>query len=87
MLLADKVGFLDRRADPAVRLFSAFGVRRNVAIVPAIVATLVIHFAFYKLLRVPLPWGVLQAVRVLSAAWTRSLLAFTHGLRAVDHRS
>ncbi len=25
----------------------------------AVVATLVIHFAFYKLLRVPLPWGVL----------------------------
>jgi putative tricarboxylic transport membrane protein len=23
------------------------------------VATLVIHFAFYKLLRVPLPWGML----------------------------
>ena len=22
-------------------------------------ATLLIHFAFYKLLRVPLPWGVL----------------------------
>jgi putative tricarboxylic transport membrane protein len=27
----------------------------------AIVATLVIHFSFYKLLRVPLPWGVLEA--------------------------
>ena len=26
----------------------------------AIVATLVIHFSFYKLLRVPLPWGVLE---------------------------
>jgi putative tricarboxylic transport membrane protein len=29
------------------------------AVVVAIVATLVIHFAFYKLLRVPLPWGLL----------------------------
>jgi putative tricarboxylic transport membrane protein len=27
----------------------------------ALIATLVIHFAFYKLLRVPLPWGVLEA--------------------------
>ena len=25
----------------------------------AAIATLVIHFAFYKLLRVPLPWGIL----------------------------
>jgi putative tricarboxylic transport membrane protein len=28
----------------------------------AIVATLVIHAAFYKLLRVPLPWGVLTPI-------------------------
>lgn len=28
----------------------------------AVVLTLLIHFVFYKLLRVPLPWGVLQAV-------------------------
>ncbi len=28
----------------------------------AVVAALVIHFAFYKLLRVPLPWGVLAPV-------------------------
>ena len=26
----------------------------------ALVMTLLIHYAFYKLLRVPLPWGVLQ---------------------------
>ena len=48
-------------------LFLAFGVRcddgdrrRRV------VATLVICYAFYKLLRVPLPWGVLHEVRVLA---------------------
>ncbi|MBC8120090.1 MAG: tripartite tricarboxylate transporter TctB family protein, partial [Burkholderiaceae bacterium] len=29
------------------------------SIVIAVIATFVIHFAFYKLLRVPLPWGVL----------------------------
>ena len=28
----------------------------------AVVATLVVHFAFYQLLRVPLPWGLLQGV-------------------------
>jgi putative tricarboxylic transport membrane protein len=26
----------------------------------AIIATVVIHLAFYKVLRVPLPWGVLE---------------------------
>jgi putative tricarboxylic transport membrane protein len=28
----------------------------------ALVLTLLIHYAFYKLLRVPLPWGVLQPI-------------------------
>jgi putative tricarboxylic transport membrane protein len=26
----------------------------------AIVGTILIHLAFYKLLRIPLPWGVLE---------------------------
>lgn len=36
-----------------------FGVALGRSILTAAVATLVIHFAFYKLLRVPLPWGLL----------------------------
>ena len=28
---------------------------------------MLIHFAFYKLLRVPLPWGVLKGVRLVNA--------------------
>jgi putative tricarboxylic transport membrane protein len=40
-------------------LFLAYGVRPVTAIIVAVVVTLVIHYAFYKLLRVPLPWGVL----------------------------
>jgi len=59
ILLAEKVGFLIVGTLLLVALFLAYGVRRNVAIVTAIVVTLVMHFAFYKLLRVPLPWGVL----------------------------
>jgi len=35
-------------------------VRSGVAIIVAIVGTIVIWYAFYKLLRVPLPWGVLE---------------------------
>ncbi len=40
-------------------LFRLFGVAFGRSIVIAAIATFVIHFAFYKLLRVPLPWGVL----------------------------
>ena len=40
-------------------LFVMFGVRPATAALVAVVATLVIWYAFYKLLRVPLPWGVL----------------------------
>jgi putative tricarboxylic transport membrane protein len=56
ILLADRVGFLI--VGPAI-LFLVFGVRPARAAVVAIVATLVIWYAFYKLLRVPLPWGIL----------------------------
>ena len=38
------------------------------SILIAAIATFVIHFAFYKLLRVPLPWGVMQGVRLLNTA-------------------
>jgi len=40
--------------------FVALRVRLGPAIVWAVLGTLVVHFAFYKLLRVPLPWGVLR---------------------------
>ena len=36
------------------------GASWRVTLPVAIIATLLIHFAFYKLLRVPLPWGVLE---------------------------
>ena len=32
------------------------------ALVIAVLSALVIHFAFYKLLHVPLPWGVLGGI-------------------------
>ena len=37
-------------------------VRWVVAIPVALVMTLLIHYAFYKLLKVPLPWGVLTPI-------------------------
>ncbi|MBL8669789.1 MAG: tripartite tricarboxylate transporter TctB family protein [Alphaproteobacteria bacterium] len=39
-----------------------FGTRLPIAAIAAIVLPLALHFAFYKLLRVPLPWGVMQHV-------------------------
>jgi putative tricarboxylic transport membrane protein len=43
-------------------LMWALHVRPARALALAIVMTLVIHYGFYKLLKVPLPWGVLQPI-------------------------
>ena len=40
----------------------ALGVKPGRAVIIAVVSTLLIHYAFYKLLRVPLPWGVLNGI-------------------------
>lgn len=45
-----------------VTLMIAFGGSRVWALPTAVLVTLAIHYAFYTLLRVPLPWGVLQGV-------------------------
>jgi putative tricarboxylic transport membrane protein len=56
---ADALGFLIVAPLLLVTLLVAYGVRFGAAIVTALVVSLVMHYAFYKLLRVPLPWGVL----------------------------
>ncbi|MFO1324860.1 MAG: tripartite tricarboxylate transporter TctB family protein [Burkholderiales bacterium] len=43
-------------------LFWVFGVDRRWLLPIAVVVTLGIHYAFYKLLKVPLPWGLLQGM-------------------------
>lgn len=62
VLLTESVGFLIVAPILLFVWFSVLGVRRGTAVVVAIGATLVIWYAFYKLLRVPLPWGVLTKV-------------------------
>jgi putative tricarboxylic transport membrane protein len=57
--LAQVLGFLIVGTLILFVLFVLFGVRPGLAAIVAIVGTLVIWYAFYKLLRVPLPWGVL----------------------------
>jgi putative tricarboxylic transport membrane protein len=41
-------------------LFLKLGVRLSVSVVVSPLAALVIHLLFYKLLKVPLPWGILK---------------------------
>ena len=59
ILLVDKVGFIPIGTLYLVILFWVLGVSPKWNLVIAIAVTLVIHYAFYKLLRVPLAWGVL----------------------------
>jgi putative tricarboxylic transport membrane protein len=60
MAVSQKLGFLITSTLILTALFSVLKVRLGKALFVAVVASLVIHFAFYKLLRVPLPWGILQ---------------------------
>ena len=58
--LADKLGFLLIAPLCLLAVFRVLRVRWGPAIGFALGGTLLVHLAFYKLLRVPLPWGVLQ---------------------------
>jgi putative tricarboxylic transport membrane protein len=60
IVAADPLGFIPTGAILLAALFLKFGVRPVRAIVTGVVATLAIHTAFYKLLKVPLPWGLLE---------------------------
>jgi putative tricarboxylic transport membrane protein len=62
ILVVDRLGFIVTGTLYLVAMFWVFGVPRKWVLPIAILVTLVIHYAFYKLLRVPLPWGVLQGV-------------------------
>ena len=57
----DLLGFFIIGTATLLVLFLVLGVKPGVAVVTALIATAIIWYAFYKLLRVPLPWGVFQA--------------------------
>jgi putative tricarboxylic transport membrane protein len=61
ILWVDDIGFL--LLAPAVLLlwFLLLGVRPLPAVITALVAVALIWYVFYKLLRVPLPWGWLKS--------------------------
>lgn len=62
ILASETLGFLPTAAIILLALLLVLRVRPPIAVAVAVVATLLVHFAFYKLLRVPLPWGVLTGV-------------------------
>ncbi len=59
ILVSDALGFLITAVLMLMALFRSLQVAWGRSAFWAVVATLVVHFAFYKLLRVPLPWGIL----------------------------
>jgi putative tricarboxylic transport membrane protein len=59
ILVSDTLGFLITALVMMMTLFRSLHVAWGRSVLWAVVATVVVHFAFYKLLRVPLPWGVL----------------------------
>ena len=60
VLAADRLGFHVTGALLLLVWSLAFGARPAVAAAVAAIAPVVIHLAFYKLLRIPLPWGLLE---------------------------
>jgi putative tricarboxylic transport membrane protein len=62
ILAADKLGFLICGALILLALFLALRLRPALALGLALALPVIIHLIFYKLLRVPLPWGVLPVL-------------------------
>jgi putative tricarboxylic transport membrane protein len=62
ILAVDKLGFIPLGVIYLGLLFWVYGVPAKWIVPLAVVMTLCIHYAFYKLLKVPLPWGLLQGV-------------------------
>lgn len=60
VLLAERLGFVVTGVVYLAALFLVYGVRPAWIPPLAVLLTLVVHTAFYKLLKVPLPWGLLQ---------------------------
>jgi len=61
-LAVDTLGFFITAFLFLAVLFLAFGVSRRWIAPLAVAVTIGLHFAFYSLLRVPLPWGWLESL-------------------------
>jgi putative tricarboxylic transport membrane protein len=56
------LGFLPAAFLILMALFLVFKVQPWLAVLVAIAATLLVHFVFYTIMSVPLPWGILETV-------------------------
>ena len=61
-MAVNRLGFFITALAFLVALFAAFGVTRKWILPLAVLVTLAIHYGFYTLLRVPLPWGLLESM-------------------------
>jgi putative tricarboxylic transport membrane protein len=59
---SERIGFIITGIVMLAALMLALRVRPRTALIVSVVATFAIHIAFYKGLRVPLPWGVLPVL-------------------------
>jgi putative tricarboxylic transport membrane protein len=59
---SESLGFIPSAFLLLMALFLVFRVRVRTAVPVAIAGAVVIHFLFYKLLEVPLPWGILESI-------------------------
>jgi putative tricarboxylic transport membrane protein len=60
ILVADRLGFYITGTLLLAFWMRILGTSWRWTVVVAVVATVAIHFAFYKVLRIPLPWGLLE---------------------------
>jgi putative tricarboxylic transport membrane protein len=60
VLAADKLGFHITGMVLLASWIRILGASWRVAVVVAVVATVAIHLSFYKVLRIPLPWGLFE---------------------------
>lgn len=60
ILVADTLGFHLTAAALLLLWSRVLGARWGIALPVALAAAVLMHLAFYKLLRVPLPWGVFE---------------------------
>jgi putative tricarboxylic transport membrane protein len=60
VLAADKLGFYLTALLIQVVWMRVLGASWRLTLPVALIATVVIHLSFYKLLRIPLPWGIFE---------------------------
>ncbi len=60
VFVADALGFYLTALLILLVWMRVFGASWRITLPVAVIATVVIHLSFYKLLRIPLPWGIFE---------------------------